>query len=260
MIWSYPSAITISNYYDNFPLHYACQYGASFEIITELCNNSSLITAVNAEQRSPIDYAWSEYLSQYSEATQSIEIDSFFVVCFLLVTVSNVPNPYSVAKDLSKVLHFAIRLGGKCPFSLLKFLLEEFPYLAWQKDSYGRVPLHEFCNTCFTSKSDYCKRLEVIINAFPSAVFIRDGYSRAPIHYLLMNDQLDRPTRINSLECVLMNAPMSLGLVDRFTGLLPFMMASSSEHSDPCLEITFRLLLKDPSYLSMVPVGISGIV
>lgn len=256
MIWVFPLIVTLVNRFGKYPLHLACEYSASLDVIEELTKRSAIVSETDFEQKSPIDYAWTEFLTRRATFESRSNFcslnknDPFNIVVFLVTRACNCVDSLQMVKTSENVLWCVLKLGDKCPFSLLEFLLKTFPHLVIQKDNNGRLPLHYCCIFSTSSKSDFCKRLEIIVNAFPAAAAISDTSSRVPLHYALINNQLDPKTHIRGLKVLLAAAPSSLHLVDPVTGLLPFMMASTNEINFPCIEISMWLLLKDPSLLT----------
>ena len=259
MIWSNPEVVMTLNISNQYPLHLACEYGASLEIIKALSSKSDLVLAPCDEGKTPISLLWIELSRMREDSLYPLEMgssDLFISLCLLLAVVCGQSSSREFYADPTNLIFAALKIGDECPLSFIKFILRQFPSLVKAKDEHGMLLLHHCCeksmkvmtvcqNKCELNWSD---RIKIISEFNPDAALVRDNFGRLPIHYLLASSNYDAQSRMDCVKVLANVAPSSITAVDTVTGLYPFMLVMANDCS--CLESCKWLLLRNPMVLS----------
>lgn len=153
--------------------------------------------------------------------------------------------------------------------ALTKHILEKFGNEAGKTDGEGNLPLHLFLESCMVERSrairigyaadedDYHVAVQtcfgLLLAAHPRAAASRNGAGRLPLHLALESCRQLPADAI--VEPLLGRAPEALLARDTDSRLYPFASAAVGPSSN--IDLSYNLLRRDPSVLSILGYGFS---
>ena len=253
LIEAYPEALTVPSRNGDFPLHIACRYNASIEVLKELVADERADTARQETKwgstsivalwrihgtlqvRDSSHYFWEKMRVLLEAVARSRDTE----IC----KIKNGTRPSRSRSDNTLyVLHAAVSLGSLgCPNEVLDFCLQEYSNQVGMVDESGRLPLHLATGptrwSC-RSKRRYKPReqhtLDSLLRLYPEAARISDPNTpgRLPLHMALANRHVWDGGVRHLVQCY----PDALVQADPVTGLLPF-LASAAPVGDTVVDI-----------------------
>lgn len=193
-----------------FPLHVACRYNASPDIIRALVRDRPNVARQETKWgNTPIVAHWRSQ-SAMSVVTQDEYSTEFWQKVHILLQAiaksrqqehqrdTNIEDHNTNANDKLYVLHAAVSLGSLgCPAPVLDFCLEKYPEQVRQRDGSGSLPL---------------------------------DLATAPTQWSCRAKRRYKPREQDTLQRLLQHYPEAAGMVNPMTGRLALQMALAHRH------------------------------
>lgn len=132
-------------------------------------------------------------------------------------------NPDRTRNDFKNILLMTFEFS--CPVSLTSAILSEFPHLTALKDEQGRVPLATALHV--PDNTVPLRALQLLIMVNPYILLERDHDGRNPFHVAIDKDQ----DWDDMMQLMLLYEPECIRYRDDVTGLYPFMLMATKEHT-----------------------------
>ena len=143
-----------------------------------------------------------------------------------------------------RVLHAAA--GCECPLELFQFIIVNFPEQVHEVNEEGQNILEIALASSIQDKSEFAKKIELILKANPSAAGIRNHKRRYPLHEALSLKCSGSWEDFTVLDTFVKAAPGALTTKDIVTGMFAFQIAASSGDSIIDLSKTYHILRQMP--------------
>jgi hypothetical protein len=234
---AYPAAVRMGSKNGDLPLHIACRWRASVNVICALVEQDPLTASVTTKYgKTPLTALW----EGYSKGGKGQEI--YQSTCekskVLLGAIARSHRLLSEENGAPLLLHACMQI--ECPDALLYLVMEEYKHQISNRDQQGRFPLHIAADVGIPSQRKLHKCvIETLIASYPEAARIEDPITgRLALHSMTSNPAYSW----NEMQIVFQAHPQAMATRDPVTGLLPFQLASS-------IETSFCLLTAQPDVL-----------
>jgi len=233
---AFPDAVSVPARKGEYPLHIACRYNASPEVLYELVKDQPGIARQETKWGStPLVSLWRRNVSV--DEREDYSSDFWQQVRVLLRAAAQSRKDECGPKendphDKLYIVHAAVSMGSLgCPIAVLDFCLTEYPEQVHEADESGRLPLHLATGptqwSC-RSKRRYKPReqevLERLLQRHPDATRVVDPHtSRLPLHSALAH----RHEWVGGICHLVSCSPDVLLQPDPVSGLVPFMAAAT---------------------------------
>ena len=299
IIEAHPESVRIaSRENQDLPIHIACRYQASTAILEALLKHFPETALVPTKWgRTPITTLCDARRKENKDATLIALCDDKEFWNKVLVVLSaiartyhnGVPYMYSeissrdvnpgdakmefapflapLEEESTFFVHAAVSLGAQgCPVEVLSSVMKKYPEQVFQRDQWGRLPLHVGIQRITWSK--HRKRrlkpkeqpfLTVLLDAFPLAAREQacNDNGRYPLHSAIANGHAWE----GGIRDIFLAAPEILSVRDPISGLFPFQLAALpavakiSKEMDS-FETSYRLLRARPDIIDRIqPTG-----
>eukprot|EP00977_Amphora_coffeiformis_P014329 scaffold3971_cov159-Amphora_coffeaeformis.AAC.8 len=235
---AFPDAVSVPARKGEYPLHFACRYNASAQVLSELVEDQPNTARQETKWgNTPFVSLWRRNVSVEEREDYSSDFWQQMRVLLRAVAHSR-KEEYGGTKDGDPhdklyIVHAAVSMGSLgCPSEVLDFCLAEYPEQVHETDESGRLPLHLATGptqwSC-RSKRRYKPReqetLERLLQRHPQAARVVDPTTpgRLPLHSALAHRHEWEGGVCHLVKC----APDVLLQPDPVCGLLPFMAAAT---------------------------------
>ena len=238
LLVAFPDAVWVPERKGEYPLHIACRYNASLEVISEVVKDQPSVARQETKWGSmPVVSLWRSNVTVDEREDYSSDLWQKMRVLLRAVAQSR-KDEYGPKEgdpnDKLYVLHAAVSLGSLgCPAPVLDFCLAEHPEQVCETDESGRLPLHIatgptrwVCRSKRRYKPREQETLERLLQRYPGATRVVDPTTppgRLPLHNALAHRH-----EWDGGVCHLVKwDPDVLLQPDPVCGLLPFMAAAT---------------------------------
>jgi hypothetical protein len=287
LVQAFPAAVRIpSRANQDLPIHIACRYQVSKDILQELLLRDFPVTAIEQTRwgRTPLMVLWEFRSTTVLEEEEEEEMFWNKIVLLLSAVAryrqdprytSQIPkmrvktfrNQSSKEENATSdeattcepksllLVHAAVSLGAlSCPVEVLDYILKQFPEGGSQWDPWGQIPLHIAVGPASWSSNGrkYKPReqdfVQLLLNVYPDgARQQRLNDDRYPLHAALAN----RHTWTGGIQALFHAAPEVLLIRDPVTRWYPFQLAAIPVGDNMTVELDtiYHLLRSQPNVL-----------
>lgn len=257
LVEAYPGAVYPQTKNRDCPLHLACRFGASYEVLKILVDSDPItakstskygVTPLSALRRHFLaDYPKGVFSSSFIQSSEGGGAEFWRKVCLILLS-SYYGRIFPKVED-QKLLHCAV--SASCPVLFEVILFELYPNEAMEPmlEMQNRLPLFVAAEKSLYDECRSSYEIGKLLDIFPQAACCTDRScnNRYPLHIAIDC----KKTWNGGLRLLVDTAPEILLSPDPITRLYPFMMAR--DNSESCL----RLLLAEPEALR---IALSGVI
>ena len=229
------------------------------KLLWTIQSKPSLANAKNKQNELPIAFVWRLFHHKFNNEEPSFYTNAMRMqlnAAWRVIEVLLQAAYYGyVLKDNEianfRVLHAAA--GVDCPIELVRFILENYPEKAYDRDEHGRFALDI---AAAANNGNSVEKINLILEANPAAASIEDSNNctkskkrrRFPLHEAVSRGNKSWEDGA-ALKNLIRAAPQALSSKDAVTGLYAYQVAASSGSSVKELNVTFELLRSTPSLI-----------
>jgi ankyrin repeat protein len=163
--------------YGMLPLHCACVYGASLEVLNLLLQaDPDSVRTKDRSNRTPSQLMreYRRYRYDNNDHDEDVANDG----------ISDITEDYNEFQ-INSLNTFLLHKACACGFSvhLIKLLLSSFPESSSIQDDNGMTPLHHACSTAI-DRPEYMDIVMILLNENHDCAIVKDDRGRTPLHLL----------------------------------------------------------------------------
>ena len=236
LLQAFPAGAETTSRNGDLPIHVACRYNASIEVLRALVNDHVGTVGISSKWgATAVRALWDGRDTIESNRAEENYETVFWkkMHCLLRALATSRQQSQGQSTEILYMVHAVVAMGSLgYPSEVLEYVLQTYPEQVSQKDGMGQLPLHiavgpsQWSNR---SRRKYKPReqqaiIKLLRRYAESAQCLdpNEPVGRYPLHTALAN----RHHWGGGIKELFQNAPFAASLVDPVTGVYPFQLAA----------------------------------